>query len=141
MSPRVVGLRGATTVQEDTAAAITEATEELLRALAARNGFRPAELASAVFTLTPDLRAAFPTRAAHRLGWDQVPMLCAQEIPVPGALPRVVRVLLHWNAPRPAAEAHHVYLRRATALRSDWAERGPAGRADVPQDRSHQEVT
>ncbi len=119
--PRLVGLRGATTVPRDAAPDIVDATEELLRELVLRNGLQPEELVSAVFTMTPDLRATFPTRAAHRLGWHQVPMLCAQEIPVPGALPRVVRVLLHWNTARPRRDVRHVYLRDAVALRPDWA--------------------
>ncbi len=113
------GVRGAITVDRNEPEAILAATRELLGALVAANGIDADDLASAIFTLTPDLDAAFPAGAARQLGWDQVALLDAQEIPVPGSLPRCIRVLLHWNTDRPPAEIVHVYLRGAQALRPD----------------------
>ncbi len=115
----VRGVRGATTATENTSEAILAATQELLAALVAANGIRPEELASATFTATPDLDAAFPARAGRELGWQHVPLLDAVEIAVPGGLPRAIRVLLHWNTDRPIYDVRHVYLRDATALRPD----------------------
>lgn len=117
---RVRALRGATTVEANDAAAILAATAELLTALARENALAPEHLVSATFTVTPDLDAAFPATAARRLGWTDLPMLCATEIAVPGALVRCVRVLLHVELPR-GAVPRHVYLRGATSLRPDLA--------------------
>ncbi len=119
----VRGIRGAITVSEDTAIAIHEATAELLRALIERNTLDLNEIASAWFTVTPDLTATFPAYAARQLGWTSVPLICSTEIPVPGALPAVVRVLLHYNTGLPQEAMHHVYLRGAIALRKDLVER------------------
>jgi len=80
------------------------------------------DVASAFFTVTPDLTTAFPARAARELGWQHVALLDAQEIPVPGSLPRCVRVLIHWNTDKPQAEIRHVYLRGAASLRPDLKE-------------------
>ncbi len=113
------GIRGATTVDGNEAEAILAATRELLAAIVEANGLDPADLASAIFSLTPDLNAAFPAAAARQLGWTQVPLFDVQEVPVPGSLPRCIRVLLHWNTSRAAAEVVHVYLRGARALRPD----------------------
>lgn len=115
---RLVALRGATSVERNDASAILEATEELLRELIARNGLQAADLVSCIFTVTDDLDAEFPAVAARRLGLQTVPLLCAREIPVPNALPRVVRVLIHHYA-QDGAAAHHVYLGEARALRED----------------------
>ncbi|MDX9829655.1 MAG: chorismate mutase [Anaerolineae bacterium] len=121
------GIRGATTVEANTAEAVLDATGELLAALAEANGLAAEDIASAVFTVTADLDAAFPAQAARQLGWHQVPLLDALEIPVPGSLPRCVRVLLHWNTSRSQAEIRHVYLRGAAGLRPDLNGRdGPA---------------
>lgn len=121
------GIRGATTVEANTAEAVLDATGELLAALAEANGLAAEDIASAVFTVTADLDAAFPAQAARQLGWHQVPLLDALEIPVPGSLPRCVRVLLHWNTSRSQAEMRHVYLRGAAGLRPDLNGRdGPA---------------
>jgi monofunctional chorismate mutase len=116
----IAAIRGATTVSINDAPAILEATTELLEGLLARNGLAAEQIVSVIFTVTPDLDADFPAHAARRMGWDAVPMLCAQEIPVPGALARVVRVLLtvRTNA-RPGLQP--VYLRGAAALRPDLA--------------------
>ncbi len=113
------GIRGATTAERNEREAILEATGELLRALVAANGIRAEDLASALFSVTPDLDAAFPAAAARALGWTGVPLLDVQEVPVPGSLPHCIRVLLHWNTDRPAGEIVHVYLRGARALRPD----------------------
>ena len=115
------GIRGATTVEYDSAPAILEATRELLACIVEVNGVAVEDLASAFFTITPDLTAVFPAAAARDLGWQHVALLDAQEVPVPGSLPRCVRVLVHWNTDRPQAEIRHVYLRGAASLRPDLA--------------------
>ncbi len=117
----VRGIRGATTAADNTETAILDATEELLRWLAAANELRPSDIASIVFSVTPDLNATFPARAARQLGWTDVPLLDTVEIPVPSALPRCIRVLIHWNTDRPLEAIHHGYLREAAALRPDLA--------------------
>jgi chorismate mutase len=111
-------LRGATTVEENSADAILDATEELVRSLLEANSLDPDELVSCLFTVTDDLDAEFPAAAARRLGLDHVPLLCAREIPVPGSLPRTIRLLLHCYAPA-EVPARHVYLREAQNLRED----------------------
>lgn len=113
------GVRGATTVETDSADQILAATRELLLHLVAINGIEVEDLASALFTVTPDLTAAFPAQAARQLGWQQVALLDAQEIPVPGSVPRCIRVLLHWNTDKTQAAIRHVYLHGAAALRPD----------------------
>lgn len=119
------GIRGATTVEVDDKETIIAATEELLEEICRQNDFSPEDIASAVFTLTHDLAATFPAEAARKRGWTGVPMLCATEIPVPGSLPRCVRVLIHVNTNKSQAEIRHVYLRRAVALRPDLSEGKP----------------
>lgn len=113
------GVRGATTVEADSAAEILAATREMLARMIKANGLLPEDIACTIFSVTPDLTAAFPAKAARELGWQHVPLLDAQEIPVPGGLPRCVRVLVLWNTERPQTEIHHVYLRGAEALRPD----------------------
>jgi monofunctional chorismate mutase len=115
------GVRGATTITSNTAEDILEATTDLLEALIKLNDIQPEDVVSAVFTTTPELTAAFPALAARELGWTEVPLLCAHEMAVPGALGGVIRILLHVNSPRSAAEIRHVYLREARALRPEWA--------------------
>jgi len=120
------GVRGATTVERNGAAEITERTLELVRILLASNGILPADVASATFTVTEDLDAEFPAIAVRSLpGWEDVPLLCAREIPVPGALGLCVRVLLHWNTATPQGEVRHAFLRGARRLRPRWAVRVP----------------
>jgi chorismate mutase len=114
------GIRGATTVKENTAEAILAATRELLALIVEANDLKVEDVASAIFTTTPDLTAAFPAKAAREMGWRDVALLDAQEIPVPGSLERCIRVLIHWNTERSAAEIRHVYLRGAQTLRPDW---------------------
>ncbi|MGC9334911.1 MAG: chorismate mutase [Anaerolineae bacterium] len=120
------GIRGATTVESDSASAILSATRELLASMLEANRVQTEDVASAVFTVTPDLKAAFPAQAARQLGWQHVPLLDAQEIPVPGSLPRCVRVLLHWNTDTPQQQVRHVYLRGAAVLRPDLEAGHPA---------------
>jgi chorismate mutase len=115
---RLIALRGATSVEANEAEPILAATEELMHELMARNALGPEDLVSCVFTLTEDLDAEFPAVAARRMGLSRVPLLCAREIPVPGALPRVIRVLIHCYAPA-AVEPQHVYLGDARVLRLD----------------------
>jgi len=118
MTERLFALRGAVSVPDNRADAILAATEELLREVMARNELVPEDMVSCVFTTTPDLRAEFPAAAARRLGLTRVPLLCAQEVDVPGALPGIIRILLHYHAPA-GHEAHHVYLGEARRLRED----------------------
>lgn len=114
------GVRGATTVDADRAADILSATRELLQALLDANDIRDFEpIASIFFTTTPDLSATFPAEAARELGMKMVPLICNQEIPVPGRLPRCIRVLLQVNTTRSQADMRHIYLREAQSLRPD----------------------
>jgi chorismate mutase len=111
-------LRGAITVDANEPDAILSATEELVRAVMERNSLDPEQMVSCIFTCTDDLDAEFPAVAARRLGLSAVPLLCAREIHVPGALPRVIRLLLHCYA-ETDSEPRHVYLREAESLRRD----------------------
>jgi chorismate mutase len=120
-SVRLQGIRGATTVARNDAQEILSATDELLRALIEANGLQPDDIVSALFTVTRDLDAAFPARAAEEFGWNIVALLHATEIPVPGSLPRCIRLLIHAYTARSRAEIKHCYLRQATVLRPDRA--------------------
>ena len=114
------GIRGATTVTADEPELILQATRELLEEILAENeGMTPDDVASAIFTVTDDLASTFPAQGARQMGWGLVPMLCAREIPVPNSLPRVIRVLVHWNTNLPQDQITHVYLREAVKLRPD----------------------
>jgi chorismate mutase len=113
------GIRGATTCDENTREAILEATRDLLQRIIAVNGVRPEDIASAIFSTTPDLTAEFPAVAARELGWLDTALLCTHEMAVPGSLPRCIRVLIHWNTTRRAEEIIHVYIRGAHTLRPD----------------------
>ena len=115
----VRGIRGAITVDTNTPDEIVAATRELLLAIVAANGLRLADIASALFTTTPDLSATYPARAARELGWTDVPLLGATEMGVPDGLARCIRVLVHVNTRRSAARIKHIYLRGARALRPD----------------------
>lgn len=120
MGDRTVrGIRGATTVDGDTPEQIRHATRELLETIVARNGITSADVISAIFTVTHDLTSDFPAHAARELGWLDVPLLCTLEIPVPGSLPKCIRVLLHVASGASRAEIRHVYLHSARALRPD----------------------
>jgi chorismate mutase len=116
----VRGIRGATTVEADVPAQILAATRELLEEILRANRIEEFdEIVSAIFTTTDDLRSTFPAEAARALGMNQVPLLCAREIPVPGSMPRCIRVLLHVNTDRKQGDMTHVYLREAKKLRPD----------------------
>jgi chorismate mutase len=119
MSTVVRGIRGATSVERDDPTLIVHATEELLCEIVRRNQIAPEDIASALFTVTPDLTAEFPAVAARRMGWILVPMLNFTEIDVPAGLPRCIRVLVHVNTTRAQSQITHVYLNDARALRPD----------------------
>ena len=114
------GVRGAITVTEDDVDLILQATRELLEAIVKENAdMKQEDIGSAIFTVTDDLSATFPAQAARQMGWSMVPMMCAREIPVPGSLPKAIRVLVHWNTETPQSQIKHVYLRDAVKLRPD----------------------
>lgn len=115
----VRAIRGAIQVDRDDRDLILEATTELLAAVLERNGLAPEDLISVVFTATPDLIAEFPAYAARQMGITDVPLLCAAEINVPGAMPRVLRLLAHVETERSRHDVRHVYLRGAAHLRTD----------------------
>lgn len=118
----LIALRGATTISADDPVLLAEATRELLGVLVERNALHPSQVVSAFFTCTADLTAAYPAQAARGMGWQHVPMLCAADLSVRGALPRCVRVLLHVDVPSGEALPRHAYLRAAAALRDDIGE-------------------
>lgn len=113
------GVRGATTVDSDSRDAILLGTGEMLWFLIERNGIEPDDLASAIFTTTPDLIAEYPALAARKLGWKDVALLCSHEMAVPQGVERCIRVLLHWNTEKSPAQIQHVYIRGAKNLRPD----------------------
>lgn len=113
------GVRGATTVAANTRDEILKATRQLVALMVRRNGIEPKDVASAIFTTTPDLDAEFPALAARQLGWLEVPLLCGHEMAIPGSLPHCIRVLVHWNTDRAQGEIQHVYVREAERLRPD----------------------
>lgn len=113
-------IRGATTVPDNQAELILQATRELLVTILESNPtLEPADLAAAWFTLTGDLDAAYPAQAARQIGWQYVPLMCAQEIPVPGSLKRCIRAMLFWNTNLEQQDINHIYLREAASLRPD----------------------
>jgi chorismate mutase len=111
------GIRGATTVQHNEREEILSATTQLLQLLVQYNDLHVEDVTSAIFTMTDDLDAEFPAVAARSIGWTEVALMCSREIPVPGSLRKCVRVLLHVNTTRSAAEMQHVYLKDAVTLR------------------------
>ena len=114
------GIRGATVSAGNQADLILAATRELLLAIREANpSLAPEDIASILFTVTADLDAVHPARAARELGWGAVPLMCATEIPVPGSMPACIRVLIHWNTDAPQSAVQHVYLGQAAALRPD----------------------
>jgi chorismate mutase len=113
------GIRGAITVEENTPQAIVTASETLLRGLVEANNISFEDVASIVFTTTPDLDAAFPAKAARQMGQYDVALLCTQEMPVKGDLPCCIRVLVHWNTDKEPHEIVHLYLGEAQRLRPD----------------------
>ncbi|MBV8878777.1 MAG: chorismate mutase [Planctomycetaceae bacterium] len=123
----VRGIRGAIDVASNTKEEILSKTRTLLEALVRENRVKTADVATAIFSLTPDLNAEFPAIAARQLGWAEVPLMCAAELGIPGAMAGVVRVLLLVNTKTPAAKIRHQYLGRTPALRPDLAKKGPKG--------------
>ena len=119
MPGSVRALRGATTVSEDTESQVTERVQELLTEIMTRNGLALDDVISAIFTTTADVVSMFPAAAARGIGFGSVPLLCASEIPVPGSMPRCIRVLLHVTSERAPGDLRHVYLHGAQVLRDD----------------------
>ena len=114
------GVRGANVVTGNSIEEILKATQILLEAIcAANNSLKSDDIASIIFTVTDDLDAVHPALAARQMGWVDVPMLCSQEIPVPGSMRYCIRVLLHWNTELPQSQIHHIYLGAAASLRPD----------------------
>jgi chorismate mutase len=118
----VLAVRGATQVDADDRDQILAATAELVTEVMTRNALSTDDVISVIFTATPDLTAEFPALAARKLGFHDVPLLCASEIDVPHALPRVIRLMAHLQIDRPRSDVQHVYLRGAAALRIDIAQ-------------------
>ena len=116
---RLRAARGAIRVPSDDVDALLESTERLLSAVLQRNAIDQEDLVSIMFTATEDLRSAFPAEAARRMGLGRVPLMCAQEIPVAGSMPSVIRILLHFHSDRTLDEVVHVYLDGAESLRDD----------------------
>ncbi|MCS7246855.1 MAG: chorismate mutase [Anaerolineales bacterium] len=115
------GIRGAIVVAEDTPEAILAAAHQLLEAILIANpSLHPEEVASCFFTVTPDLTAEYPAKAARLMGWSEVPLICAQEMDVPHGLKRCLRILIHWNTELNPSEIEHVYLGEAARLRPEW---------------------
>jgi chorismate mutase len=119
------GVRGATTADANTREDILRATRELLAMMIRQNGIRAEDVASAIFSTTPDLDAEFPALAARQLGWYDVALLCNHELDVPGSLRRCIRVLLHWNTNTTSGDIVHVYLKDAAHLRPDRTQLPP----------------
>lgn len=115
---RLYALRGATTVDANAARDIHERTTELMTAIMERNALSPDDVVSCIFTVTDDIDAGFPAAAARAVGFERVPLICTREIPVPGSLPKVIRVLMHFHA-ADDHETRHVYLHEARSLRTD----------------------
>lgn len=120
----VRGIRGATTIKEDAPGEVLEATRELLERICQENEFNHEDIASILFTVTGDIRSAFPAEAARKMGWGLVPLLCFQEIEVAGSIPLCIRVLVTINTDKKQDEVQHVYLRDAVKLRTDLIKRG-----------------
>ena len=120
----VRGVRGATASEKDDPENILSATRKLLNTILNENPDMVIEdIASVLFTATDDLNSVYPAKAAREMGWNQVPLICAREIPVPGGLSGCIRVLLHWNTDKPQSEIRHVYLGAAASLRPDFSGR------------------
>lgn len=125
------GVRGATTADANTSEEILKATRQLLALMIRQNGIEPEDVASAIFTTTPDLNAEFPALAARQLGWLDTALSCHHELDVPGSLRRCIRILLHWNTPKRADEIVHVYIKGAAHLRPDLSKLPPVDWEDL----------
>jgi chorismate mutase len=119
------GVRGATTVEANTPEAILRGARELLALMVRRNEIRPDDVASVIFTTTPDLDAEFPALAARQLGWLNVALMCWHELAVPGSLGRCIRILILWNTEKAADQIVHVYIKDAARLRPDLSKLPP----------------
>lgn len=115
----VRGVRGATTTTANTPQAIWSATQELLAAMVTANGIEEEHVASVIFTTTPDLDAAYPAKAARDFGWTRTALMGCVEMAVPDAVPRCIRILIHWNTDKTIDAIQHVFLHGATILRPD----------------------
>jgi chorismate mutase len=113
------GVRGATTIDRNEREEILTATRQLLALMIRQNDIDPRDVASVLFSTTPDIDAEFPALAARQLGWLDVPLLCGHEMSVPGSLPMCIRVMIHWNTSKPRNEIEHIYVRDANRLRPD----------------------
>ena len=129
----VRGVRGAITVNENSAEAILSATEEMLHWLIEQNSIEEEDVASLLFTSTPDLNAAFPAKAARNMGWRHVALMGFQEIDVPEGLKMCVRVLIHWNTDKSNRELKHAFLRGATALRPDLVKKAKIKNSEIEE--------
>ncbi len=127
------GVRGATTVTENSRDAILRATRQMLALMIRRNQIKSTDIASAIFTVTRDVNAEFPALAARQLGWIEVPLLCGYEIEVPGSLPLCIRVLVHWNTDLPQSDIQHIYIHDAVRLRPDLSKLPPVDWAELEQ--------
>ncbi|MBI4300269.1 MAG: chorismate mutase [Chloroflexi bacterium] len=123
------GIRGATTVDRNTEEEIMAATKELLEKMIAANDINPDYVASALFTTSPDLNAAFPAAAARALGWNQVALMCGHEMNVPGSLPMCLRILIHYNTDKRPEDLRHIYIKGASNLRT-FPEKGEGKQGD-----------
>ncbi len=121
------GIRGATTVDSNSNKAILEATQELLSIMIDRNGIIEEDVASVLFSATPELDDTFPAKAARMMGWTRTALMGFQEADVKHGLPNCIRVLIHWNTDKSIDEIQHVFLRKATQLRPDIAQNAEAG--------------
>ncbi len=121
----VRGVRGATTVENNTRDEILTATRQLFALMIRLNGIEPEMAASAMFSVTTDLNAEFPALAARQLGWLEVPLLCTYEIDVPGSLKKCIRILVNWNTDKPQRDIKHVYIKDAVRLRPDLSKLPP----------------
>lgn len=120
----VRGIRGATVVEKDEPDQILSATHELLIAIHDANpSLNPGDIASVIFSMTEDLHSVYPARAARDMGWEQVPLFCTVEIPVPDSLKMCIRILIHWNTDMAQNAVNHVYLGKAAQLRPDLVDR------------------
>lgn len=113
------GVRGATTVEEDTPEEIITATGELLQYMIRANQIDPVDVGSAIFTTTPDIVSEYPALAARKLGWVDIPLICGHEMAVPHGLKKCIRILLHWNTSKGQKEVQHIYIKGAKNLRPD----------------------
>lgn len=113
------GVRGATTVEENSPEVILSATRQLLEAMIRENDIDEEDVASVIFTTTPDLNACYPAKAARDIGWRRTALLGCQEIDHPEGMPRCIRILIHWNTPKSLDEIRHIYMEGALALRPD----------------------